>query len=505
MRRSQSIARASGLAALLAAFLGQSSCLVSFSSGASCGDGLLDPGEECDDGPGNSDTGADACRTDCTRARCGDGVVDNLEDCDGSNLAGATCASVLPGLVGGALGCDERCRFVLTGCNGCGNGYVEPGEVCDGTDLDAQSCQTFAGLAHGSLGCSVACELDASGCHECGNGSVEGPEVCEPTDLGGRACADMGDYNGGLLACGDGCLSLDDSGCFNCGDGQCDASRGEDLSSCPADCQCLPEEERECSCPGWELETQTCGADAHWSVCICPACASATHDEDGDGVLDECDNCPDVANTAQTNGDGDRLGNSCEAPSNQTLFGEGLYFESFELSAALPNWSIGQYMTWGADQMLADTTACGDNCYSNSLWQEELSGYYGISARFSHDAASDGWSCLMMGYGESKSWLICCLQRYPTTPSALQIWRLTPPSSLNKVAETTGADSASHGTVRRLFMYWDGAVVRCDSSNTIGESSSVTLTGVQNSWTQGLSGVRVYRERASFLSFAVVR
>lgn len=51
-----------------------------------CGDGHVDFGEECDDGDeANSDTVADACRTDCRDARCGDGVVDTGEDCDDAN------------------------------------------------------------------------------------------------------------------------------------------------------------------------------------------------------------------------------------------------------------------------------------------------------------------------------------------------------------------------------------------------------------------------------------
>lgn len=48
----------------------------------SCGDGRLDPGEDCDDGAGNSDTEPDACRTDCRAAGCGDGVLDAGEACD---------------------------------------------------------------------------------------------------------------------------------------------------------------------------------------------------------------------------------------------------------------------------------------------------------------------------------------------------------------------------------------------------------------------------------------
>jgi uncharacterized repeat protein (TIGR01451 family) len=46
------------------------------SSGGNCGNAVLDEGEECDDGPLNSDTEPDACRTSCRRAGCGDGVAD---------------------------------------------------------------------------------------------------------------------------------------------------------------------------------------------------------------------------------------------------------------------------------------------------------------------------------------------------------------------------------------------------------------------------------------------
>jgi len=50
-----------------------------------CGNGALDLGEECDDGPLNSNTIPDTCRQTCTNARCGDGVIDSAEQCDDSN------------------------------------------------------------------------------------------------------------------------------------------------------------------------------------------------------------------------------------------------------------------------------------------------------------------------------------------------------------------------------------------------------------------------------------
>ena len=47
-----------------------------------CGDGILNTGESCDDGAANSDSMADACRTDCREPTCGDGVADTGEQCD---------------------------------------------------------------------------------------------------------------------------------------------------------------------------------------------------------------------------------------------------------------------------------------------------------------------------------------------------------------------------------------------------------------------------------------
>jgi MYXO-CTERM domain-containing protein len=78
-----------------------------------CGNGTLDPGEQCDNGPANSDTQPNACRTDCTLPRCGDQVVDTGEQCDrgpnngtGSCQANCTLASsstlVSPGGNGGS-------------------------------------------------------------------------------------------------------------------------------------------------------------------------------------------------------------------------------------------------------------------------------------------------------------------------------------------------------------------------------------------------------------------
>ena len=60
-----------------------------------CGDGELDPGEECDDG---NDDDNDLCTSICTLAACGDGFLfEEFEECDDGNLD--------PG-----DGCDPDCQ-----------------------------------------------------------------------------------------------------------------------------------------------------------------------------------------------------------------------------------------------------------------------------------------------------------------------------------------------------------------------------------------------------------
>lgn len=50
-----------------------------------CGDGIVQDGEQCDDGSQNRNVSGARCRADCTSARCGDGVLDSSEICDDGN------------------------------------------------------------------------------------------------------------------------------------------------------------------------------------------------------------------------------------------------------------------------------------------------------------------------------------------------------------------------------------------------------------------------------------
>jgi len=92
-----------------------------------CGDGVLDPGEACDDGYVANRENA-ACLPNCVQARCGDGFVHaGVEDCD----LGADNSNAYGGCAPGTCLWGPRC----------GDGQVDPGdELCDpGVAVDPRS------------------------------------------------------------------------------------------------------------------------------------------------------------------------------------------------------------------------------------------------------------------------------------------------------------------------------------------------------------------------------
>jgi cysteine-rich repeat protein len=198
-----------------------------------CGDGVLDVGEQCDDGSNNSDSVPGACRTDCRDHFCGDGVVDTDEVCDGEELDGQDCA--YQGFTAGALVCADDCsKFDTSECSFCGNDQAEgesdtdPNyETCDGVELREQTCLTIA-YTTGILACNASCGWDITGCVICGDGHLDSGEECDEgvnnadtpnadcrldcnfpscgddivDDLGGEECDD------GNTVDGDGCSQL---------------------------------------------------------------------------------------------------------------------------------------------------------------------------------------------------------------------------------------------------------------------------------------------------------
>jgi len=146
-----------------------------------CGDGVRQPGEECDEGSSSDAVGCDArCQVQtgyacplagqaCTL--CGDRVVAGVESCDDGNLGnGDGCSSV----------CQVEQGYTCSGSSclsaACGDGYRAGNEQCDD------------GNARSGDGCSVVCRIEDGfacpagvSCHRalCGDSIVEGSEQCD--------------------------------------------------------------------------------------------------------------------------------------------------------------------------------------------------------------------------------------------------------------------------------------------------------------------------------------
>ena len=99
--------------------------------GGGCGDGIIQPPEQCDDGAVFNDGHYGGCAPSCTLApHCGDGVLNGPEECDDG---------ILDGSYGG---CTRQCKVATN----CGDGIVEGSEECDD------------GLDNGKDGvCSTSC------------------------------------------------------------------------------------------------------------------------------------------------------------------------------------------------------------------------------------------------------------------------------------------------------------------------------------------------------------
>jgi cysteine-rich repeat protein len=90
-----------------------------------CGNGIVEPGEECDDGTmDNSDSFPDACRTNCQNHRCGDITIDSDEECDDGNTVDTD-------------ECSNLCQYnVEVSCN---DGLDEDDDGV--TDCDDSDCE----------------------------------------------------------------------------------------------------------------------------------------------------------------------------------------------------------------------------------------------------------------------------------------------------------------------------------------------------------------------------
>ncbi len=421
--------------------------------------------------------------TGCTL--CGNNVINSPEVCDGTALGGQTC--VTQGFAGGTLACDASCgAFVTTGCTLCGNNTINAPEVCDGTALGGQTCVT-QGFAGGTLACDASCgAFVTTGCTLCGNNTINAPEVCDGTALGGQTCVTQG-FAGGTLACDASCSAFVTTGCTLC---------GNNVINSPEVCDGTALGGRTCAWYGCRGGTLLCLDDCS---AFNPAGCYDNHDEDGDGVDDNCDNCPTWPNATQTDTDGDGLGDVCEVT--------GVGFTQF------PYWSpfvvaptgFGTYGgTWVPTVDSVGGTAGGGGNY---LHTDSLSGAYAVEATFVYRAngvVGDNYAgvtvAAQVNAGNQLTAFFACT--YERDSRQITIWEWSAAVGYSFRGGYTVSTTATNTQWRKVFASISTGILVCsylDETGAVGAVTHNASTGLAS--LNGRAGLRLYNETADFRSY----
>lgn len=254
-----------------------------------CGNGKLDDGEACDGehfvagkrvcpvgevlasgktisditcSPSCGVVTSGACEKPVTPASCGNGRLDVGEECEGNSFAAGkrTCPVdqvFVTGKTEADITCDASCRVVTSGVceiapasEQCGNGVVDADELCDGTAFygNDSTCAGYSAMyKSGTLKCTESCHVDESGCVvKCGDGVVDADEECDGTSFatGKRACPSGTGLVSGKTEADITC----DASCRLVTAGVCEAL--PEVASCDGDVYKL--------CQGDDCETQDC-------------------------------------------------------------------------------------------------------------------------------------------------------------------------------------------------------------------------------------------------------
>lgn len=193
-----------------------------------CGNDILEIGEICDGSLLNNNacsdflpgsTGTLLCTAICTidssgctvPLLCGNGVLDVGEECeDGGNVDGDGCNSICQ--------CedDNQGDGVCNPVSVCGNDILEVDEICDTSQLNGATCDDFVSGSTDTLLCTAGCAFDSSVCTvagpNCGDGTLDAGEECDDGgNVDGDGCDASCNIEIPLGLCGD----LSDANCEN--------------------------------------------------------------------------------------------------------------------------------------------------------------------------------------------------------------------------------------------------------------------------------------------------
>jgi len=306
---------------------------------ATCGDGIVDTLEECDDGESlNSDAPNARCRLICQLASCGDGIIDvapvdgrAAEECDDENSDSTdTCIQCRLARCGdgflqdGVEVCDDGNQNINDDCPDgvdgtcqparCGDGLVktfraDPGDTteecdCGDTTLSSDPANPVACVGINSSAANAACRQDCTA-SRCGDGIIDdapaggrNPEACDDGASNSDSIPDACRLDCSLPACGDG---ITDSG-EECDEGAANSNSQPD--ACRLDC-------RLSYCGDGVVDADEACDDGNNDDN--DGCSATCQDEEcGDGVAQPDEACDDGVNNSNTQPDACRL--DCTLP-----------------------------------------------------------------------------------------------------------------------------------------------------------------------------------------------
>ncbi|MFH1349019.1 MAG: DUF4215 domain-containing protein [Patescibacteria group bacterium] len=252
--------------------------------GGECGDGSLDPDEECEND--SQCAAGEVCDDiDCvctSEPICGDGTVTAPEECE--NSSHCTVAEEV---------CDLDDCMCIVDPGECGDGSLDPDEECE------NDSQCAAGKVCDDIDCVCTSEPI------CGDGTVTAPEECEDhSDCAiGEICDDEDCVCDDVsVDCGDGILDDDE----DCDEG--DDNSDTEPDACRTDCtDHICGDDVVDSDEGCEPSlSDNCGLDCSWTDGACEDCETC-----GDGLFNICteDECLSIGPCLFTDG---VFANSCD-------------------------------------------------------------------------------------------------------------------------------------------------------------------------------------------------